>query len=64
MKVPVRYNKSNNTVRIKAESTKFIPDYVNYLFQYLKIPNNAKIIFTDRTIKGGVKEWLKEYHLL
>ena len=55
-----KYNKNTNTVRIRAASTEFVPGYVKYLFQYLKIPINAKIIFTDRTIKGGVEEWLKE----
>ena len=59
-KVSVRYFPAANTVRIKTESKNILPLYAKYLFQYLKIPLNATIRFTDRTIKGGINEWLKE----
>lgn len=55
-----KYFPSANTVRIDANSTEFYPKYLKYLFEYLKIPQDAKIVFKDKTIKGGIKEWLQE----
>ena len=55
-----KYYPSVNTVKIKAKSAEFIPEYLKYLFEYLKIPQNAKIVFLDKTIKGGIKEWLQQ----
>ena len=59
-KVSVRYFPSANTIRIATKSTNILPLYAKYLFQYLKLPSNATIRFNDRTIKGGIDEWLKE----
>lgn len=58
-KATTHYFPSSNTVRIKADSTDFYPLYLKYLFEYLNIPQNAKIIFLDKTIPGGIEEWLK-----
>lgn len=55
-----KYSPSTNRVTIKAKSTDFYPKYLMYLFEYLRIPKNATIVFTDRTIKGGIEQWLKE----
>lgn len=55
-----KYYPSANTVKIKAKSAEFIPEYLKYLFEYLKIPQNAKIVFLDKTIKGGIQEWLQQ----
>ena len=33
------------------------------LFEYLKIPQTATIIFKDKTIVGGVAAWIKEENL-
>ena len=54
------YYPSTNTVHIKAQSSDFIPQYLKYLFEYLKIPQNATIVFTDKTIIGGIEKWLKQ----
>lgn len=59
-KITARYAPTTNTVHINADSTEFYPLYVKYLFEYLKIPQNATIVFKDKTIKGGVKEWLAQ----
>lgn len=59
-KVTARYFPKANTVRIKINSTEIYPRYAMYLFEYLKIPLNATIVFKDRTIEGGIVEWLKE----
>lgn len=59
-KAQVRYFPSIKTVKIRARSTEFYPMYVKYLFEYLKIPQNATIQFLDRTIIGGVEKWLQE----
>lgn len=59
-KTTAKYSPSTNTVRIPVNSTEILPKYAKYLFEYLKIPQNATIIFKDRTIKGGIVEWLKE----
>ena len=57
--VSAKYSPSSNTVRIKALSKDFYPQYLEYLFEYLKIPKNATIVFKDKTIEGGIKQWLK-----
>ena len=59
-KTTARYYPKVNKVRINADSTEFAPKYVKYLFEYLRIPQNATIIFNDKTIKGGVEKWLQE----
>lgn len=59
-KVNARYMPSTNTVYIKAKSTDFYPQYLSYVFVYLKIPQNAKIVFTDKTIPKGITQWLAE----
>ena len=59
-KVSVKYFPTANTVRIATKSTNILPLYAKYLFQYLKIPLDATIRFSDRTIKGGINTWLKE----
>jgi len=59
-KVNAKYYPSVNKVKINAESTEFYPQYLHYLLIYLKIPTNATIVFTDKTIEGGVEAWLKQ----
>ena len=59
-KAKAKYYPKKNTVHISAASTEFYPQYLKYYFQYLRIPENATIYFTDRVIKGGVEAWLKE----
>lgn len=57
-------NKLKKTVSINTASTDFVPRYLKYLFEYQRIPNNYKIIFTDKTfeniedfiLKGGKSE--------
>lgn len=55
-----RYYPKIKKVKIDANSTEFYPQYLKYLFEYLKIPQNATIVFKDRTIKGGIEAWLQE----
>ena len=55
-----KYSPTTNTIRIKAKSTEFIPEYLKYLFEYLKIPQNATIVFTDKKIIGGITAWLQQ----
>lgn len=59
-KTTVKYSKTTNRVRIHTSSKEIYPQYLKYLFEYLKIPDTAKIVFDDRTIKGGLKEFLQE----
>lgn len=56
----VQYYPKVNKVKINANSTDFYPQYLKYLFEYLKIPQDATIVFLDKTIKKGIKEWLQE----
>lgn len=58
-KTTVQFYPKINKVKIDANSTAFYPQYLKYLFEYLKIPQNATIIFKDKTIIGGINEWLK-----
>ena len=58
-KATVQFYPKVNKVKIDANSTAFYPQYLKYLFEYLKIPQNATIIFKDKTIIGGINEWLK-----
>ena len=58
-KTTVQFYPKVNKVKIDANSTAFYPQYLKYLFEYLKIPQNATIIFIDKTIIGGINEWLK-----
>lgn len=58
-KVQARYYPSVNKVKISANSTDFYPQYLYYLLIHLKIPLNATIVFKDKTIQGGITEWLK-----
>lgn len=65
-KVNAKYSPSTNRITISANSTEFYPMYLKYLFEYLKVPANATIVFNDTTIKGGINAWLannndKEY---
>lgn len=59
-KVQAHYYKTTNTIKIKAKSTDFYPQYLKYIFEYLKVPQDATIVFIDKTIEGGIKAWLKE----
>lgn len=59
-KCSAQYYPKVNKVKINANSTDFYPQYLKYLFEYLKIPQNATIVFKDKTIVGGIKAWLKE----
>lgn len=54
------YFPRSNKVRIDAYSYEFHKEYLQYLFMYLKIPQNATIDFKDKTIKGGIEKWLQE----
>ena len=44
-KATVQFYPKVNKVKIDANSTAFYPQYLKYLFEYLKIPQNATIIF-------------------
>lgn len=55
-----KYSPTTNTVTIKAKSTDFNPDYLKYVFIRLKIPLNAKIVFTDKTFPKGITQWLNK----
>lgn len=59
-KTLAQYYPKVKKVKIDANSTDFYPQYLKYLFEYLKIPQNATIVFKDKTIVGGIKAWLKE----
>ena len=59
-KTTATYFPKSNRVRIKAKSTEFYPQYLKYLFEYLKIPTKATIIFNDKTIEGGLDAWLSK----
>ena len=50
--VQVTYNSETNTVYFDAEKEKFIPGYIKYLLEYLKIPANATLVF-----KGSYKAY-------
>ena len=43
--VQVTYNSETNAVYFDAEKEKFIPGYLKYLLEYLKIPADAILIF-------------------
>ena len=58
--LPAQYYHKSNTIKINANSTDFYPQYLKYVFEYLKIPQNAKIVFNDKTITGGIQAWLQE----
>ena len=55
-KITAKYSPTTNTVRIKAKSNEITQTYLTYIFEHLKIPHNAKIVFLDKTIKGITKE--------
>jgi hypothetical protein len=56
----IQYYPKVKKVKINKNSTEFYPQYLKYLFEYLKIPQNATLIFKDKTIPGGIVEWLKQ----
>ena len=56
------YYPSTNIVKINVSSSEVYPIYLKYVFEYLKIPADADIIFKDRRIVGGVRQWRKETH--
>lgn len=56
----VQYYPKVKKVKIDANSTDFYPQYLKYLFEYLKIPQNATIIFKDKKIIGGIEKWLEK----
>lgn len=58
--IKAKYYQKSNLVKIKAKSTDFYPPYLKYVFEYLKIPQNATIVFEDQTIKGGIQAWLQQ----
>ena len=59
-KIKAQYYPKVKKVKIDANSTDFYPQYLKYLFEYLKIPQNATIVFNDKTIIGGIQKWLQE----
>lgn len=59
-KALAKYFPKANSVHINANSTEYYPMYLKYIFESLKIPENAKIVFKDKTIEGGIKQWLKQ----
>ena len=59
-KCNIQYYPKVKKVKIDAESSAFYPQYLKYLFEYLKISPKATIIFKDKTIVGGIDVWLKE----
>lgn len=58
--IKAKYSPSTNKITINANSTEFYPMYLKYVFEYLKVPANATIVFEDKTIPGGITAWLKE----
>ncbi len=42
------YNKLLNTVFIDAKEEEFVPEYLKYLLEYLKIPADVKIEFIKK----------------
>lgn len=59
-RVKAKYYPIAKKVKIDANSTEFYPEYLKYLFEYLRIPATATIVFKDITIKGGIQQWLKQ----
>ena len=43
--IQVTYNSEINTVYFDTEKEKFIPGYLKYLLEYLKIPADTALIF-------------------
>lgn len=41
------YDKAANTVYIDAPESSFLPAYLKYLLEYLKIPKDVKRIFKE-----------------
>lgn len=41
------YDKATNTVYIDAPESAFVPKYLDYLLEYLKIPKTAKRVFKE-----------------
>ena len=41
------YDKAKNTVFIDAPESAFVPQYLTYLLEYLKIPKNVKRVFKE-----------------
>lgn len=58
-KINIKYNKRTKMVFIGAKSTEFYPQYLKYMLQYLHIPEDCHLHFTDKTIKGGIEEFVK-----
>lgn len=44
-KVDATYNEENNKFLINASATDFVPKYLKYVMEYLKVPADAEIIF-------------------
>lgn len=59
-KAEIKYFKSINTIKVNVDSTQLLPKYAKYLFEYLRIPKNAKIVLKDKTYKN-IQEWINEY---
>ena len=50
--VTLTLNKLKKTVLINTASSVFVPRYLKYALEYHRIPDNYKIIFTDKTFKN------------
>ena len=48
--VSVSYNSETNTIFIGAPKSAFVPEYLNYVLEYLKIPKDATRVFEEEFI--------------
>lgn len=58
-KANLKYFPSSKKVRIYTHSDSLYPRYLKYLLEYLKIPSGTTIVFNNKTIEGGIDQWLK-----
>lgn len=48
--VNLSYDSENNTVFIDAPKSAFVPKYLDYALEYLKLPKNAERVFIEELI--------------
>lgn len=59
--IEIDYDAKNNTLYIGASKKDFVPKYLDYMLEYLKIPKDAKRIFKDDvTEQTPVCDWCKD----
>lgn len=49
--INIMYDKKNNTITFPVKSDKILPAFLHYLLEYHKLPQNAKLIFLDQTVR-------------